>query len=346
MPGLCLALALLSSPPTAPPASPAAAEDRVLMVGVMVTPPFVTEHDGRWSGTSIELWRDVAAELGLHHELQQRDLAGLFTGLEDGSLDVAIGALTVTAEREQRVDFTHPFYSTGLAIALAHVQPESWIDIFLAVFNAGFLRLLATFAVLQFAVGAVMWLIERRHNPQFQGSLAAGLGTGLWWAVVTMATVGYGDTVPRSGAGRLLAMLWMLASLVILTTATASIGSSLTLGRLEARVSGPEDLGKLRVGAVRGTTSEGYLHDAKLDYRSYPDPDAALSAIAAGEIDALVDDAPTLALRLAERSDLNIDILPRTFQRQDYALALPTGSPLREPINRILARRVTALEAP
>lgn len=32
-------------------------------------------------------------------------------------------------------------------------------------------------------------------------------------------------------------------------------------------------------------------------------------------------------------------LLPGTFQRQDYAFALPTGSPLREPINRILARR-------
>ena len=41
-----------------------------------------------------------------------------------------------------------------------------------------------------------------------------------------------------------------------------------------------------------------------------------------------------------------IDMLPRTFQRQDYALALPTGSPLREPINRILARRVADLQEP
>lgn len=342
--GICVALALLSSP-TAPP-EPVAADDRVLVVGTMVMPPFVTMTDGRWGGTSVELWQDIAAELGLRYELQQRDLPGLFTGLEDGSLDVAVGALTVTAEREQRVDFTHPYYSTGLAIALAHVQPDGWVDIFLAVFNAAFLRLLATFAGLQLAVGAVMWLLERRHNPQFQGSPAAGLGAGLWWAVVTMATVGYGDTVPRTGPGRMLAMLWMLASLVILTTATASITTSLTLGRLEARVAGPEDLGKLRVGAVRGTTSEVYLHDAKLDYRSFPDPESGLAAIADGQLDALVDDAPTLTQQVAARSDQRIEILPRTFQRQDYALALPTGSRLREPINRILARRVADLQAP
>ena len=92
-----------------------------------------------------------------------------------------------------------------------------------------------------------MWLLERKHNPHFQGSRASGVSSGLWWAVVTMATVGYGDKVPRTGAGRLLAMLWMLASLIILTTVTAAITSSLTVGRLEAKVSGSEDLGKLRV---------------------------------------------------------------------------------------------------
>ncbi len=342
--GLCLAAAVMvASPAPAPAGDPG---DRVLAVGTMPMPPFVTRHDGQWSGSSVELWRDIADELGLRFELQERDLAGLFTGLEDGSLDVAVGALTVTAEREQRVDFTHPFHTTGLAIALAHAEADGWIDIFVTVFNAAFLRLLATFAGLQLAVGAVMWLLERRQNPQFQGSPAAGLGTGLWWAVVTMATVGYGDTVPRTGAGRLLAMVWMLASLVILTTATASITTSLTLGRLEARVSGPEDLGKLRVGATRGTTSETYLHDARLDYRSFPSSEAGLSAIARGEIDAFVDDAPILTLLVADRSDPRIDVLPRTFQRQDYALAVPAGSPLREQINRILARRVADLQAP
>ncbi len=341
MRGLCLVLATLAAP-----TSDAVPRDRVLVVGTMATPPFVTREDGHWSGTSIELWRDIAAELRLRFELQERDLAGMLAGLEDGSLDVAVGALTVTADREQRIDFTHPFYTTGLAIALAHVQPESWLDIFLAVFNAAFLRLLATLAGLQLMVGALMWLCERRTNPQFQGSSVTGLGAGLWWAVVTMATVGYGDKVPRTGAGRMLAMLWMLASLVILTTATASITTSLTLNRLEARVSGPEDLGKLRVGAVRGTTSEAYLHDARLDYRSFTDPGAGLSAIVSGDIDALVDDAPTLTTLVAARPDQRIDVLPRTFQRQDYALALPSGSPLREPINRILARRVTELQPP
>lgn len=207
-------------------------------------------------------------------------------------------------------------------------------------------RRASAFACLQLIVGTLMWLLERRHNPNFQGSPAAGIGAGLWWSVVTMATVGYGDKVPRSAPGRLLAMLWMLASLLIMTTVTATITSALTLGRLEAKITGPEDLGKLRVGVVRHTTGEVYLREVNLNYRSFPDLQTGLAAIDRGELDALVHDEPVLRAIVDAEYHGRIDMLPRSFRRQDYAFALPTGSSLREPINRILARREPDLQAP
>jgi ABC-type amino acid transport substrate-binding protein len=160
-----------------------------------------------------------------------------------------------------------------------------------------------------------------------------------------MSTVGYGDKVPRSGAGRLLAMGWMLASLILLTSFSATITTSLTLGRLASRVAGPEDLGKLRVGTVTASSSEAYLRESRRDFRGYPEAEAAMAAIVAGEIDALVFDQPALASLVAGEYGEHIELLPGTFQRQDYAFALPTGSSLREPINRILARRVADLHA-
>lgn len=343
MPGL--ALAFVAHMAAAPPLPDAIPRERVLIVGTHRMSRFVTrESDEPWQGTSIELWREIAEELGLRFQLQERDLDGLFHGLEDGSLDVAAAALTVTADREARVDFTHPFFTTGLAIALSRSREESWLDTMGMVFNGAFLALLVTFAGLQLLVGAVMWLLERRQNPHFQGSPAAGVAAGMWWAVVTMSTVGYGDKVPRTGAGRLLAMVWMLASLVLLTTFTASITTSLTLGRLASRVTGPDDLGKLRVGTVTASSSEAYLRDSRLDFRGFPEAEDGMEAIVRGEIDALVFDQPALATLVAGVYGEHVLLLPGTFQRQDYAFALPTGSPLREPINRILARRVADLQ--
>jgi voltage-gated potassium channel len=52
------------------------------------------------------------------------------------------------------------------------------------------------------------------------------IGEGLWWAVQTVTTVGYGDVVPTSTAGRLVATLVMLFGIGFLTVITASITST------------------------------------------------------------------------------------------------------------------------
>jgi voltage-gated potassium channel len=52
------------------------------------------------------------------------------------------------------------------------------------------------------------------------------IGPGLWWAAQTVTTVGYGDDVPTSFAGQLLAVLVMLLGVAFVTVVTASITSS------------------------------------------------------------------------------------------------------------------------
>jgi voltage-gated potassium channel len=53
----------------------------------------------------------------------------------------------------------------------------------------------------------------------------ANLWLGMWWAVQTVTTVGYGDVLPESLAGRLIATLMMMIGIAFLTVTTAAIGS-------------------------------------------------------------------------------------------------------------------------
>jgi ABC-type amino acid transport substrate-binding protein len=77
-----------------------------LIVGVKEAPPFVIKQaDNTWSGLSIELWRTIATDLQLSYTWRELDLPGLLQGVTDGSLDVAVGALTITPERERLFDF-------------------------------------------------------------------------------------------------------------------------------------------------------------------------------------------------------------------------------------------------
>ena len=82
--------------------------------------------DGTWAGVSIELWRRVADAAGLRYRFaEEANVPDLLTGVEEGRFDVAVGALTVTGPRLRMMDFTQPFYTTGLGIAVARGAPGS-----------------------------------------------------------------------------------------------------------------------------------------------------------------------------------------------------------------------------
>jgi voltage-gated potassium channel len=68
------------------------------------------------------------------------------------------------------------------------------------------------------AAGLLMTVADRHNFPS--------IGSGLWWAVQTVTTVGYGDEVPATVAGRLVAALVMLVGIGFLTVITAAITST------------------------------------------------------------------------------------------------------------------------
>jgi len=313
-----------------------------LIVGTKDAPPFsIKNADGTWTGMSIDLWRDIAAELNLEYDFRERDLAGLINGVKEGSLNAAVAALTVTPEREEIVDFTHPFHTSGLGIAVAP-RKGRWFSVLKRFLSWTFLKIALGLALILLAAGALVWVFERRHNrEQFRGKVGKGLGDGFWWSAVTMTTVGYGDKAPKSTGGRVVAVVWMFAGIIMISGFTAALASVLTTAGLESRVRGPEDLPRVRVSTVGGTTSEDYLRNQHLRYKTFPVVADALEALAKGKTDAVVYDAPMLRYLVKQRYDTTLRVLPRKFERQDYAIALRAGSDLREPINRVLLKRIT-----
>ena len=101
-----------------PPLPTPSVPKQKLIVGLVVNPPFVIhEPDGSWTGMSVELWQEVAKEIGLNYEYRQTDFPGQFEGLVQGWLDAAVGPLTITPDREQVCDFTHAYFVSSLGVA-------------------------------------------------------------------------------------------------------------------------------------------------------------------------------------------------------------------------------------
>jgi ABC-type amino acid transport substrate-binding protein len=308
-----------------------------LTVGVREAPPFVMrDREGRWSGITVELWRTVAEDLGLKYRYRPVKLEEMLSGLESGKLDVGIGALSVTSEREERFDFSHPFFEAGLGIAVAVHRRAAWRRVLSGLFSAESFSAFGLVFVGLLAIGSLIWLAERRRNEQFSGRPARGLGAGMWWAAVTMTTVGYGDKAPVTVLGRALGIVWMLASLFFVAAFTAAITASLTVSQLDGTVRGVADLYGLRVGTVSGSTALEYLMAADIHPRGFPDALAGIAAVAGGKLDAFVYDRPLLRYLVGRDRGLaaRTMILPNSFDEQRYALGLRSRSPLREPVNR------------
>ncbi len=308
-----------------------------LVVGTVPVAPFIIKNaDGSWSGISMDLWKEVARRLKLDYEVRELVAADLDDPAKMAALDVFV-SLNVSAEREATMDLTHAFYSTGLAIAVAPKEDAGLGATLKAIFTAKFGKLIAAlFAILGF-IGVLMWLAERRRNAsQFGGSPAHGIGAGLWWSAVTMTTVGYGDKAPVTILGRLLGLIWMFAAIIIISSFTAAIASALTVGQLESAVSGPSDLPKVKVGTVEPSQGARYLQKRHIAAKGYKDAAAALADLAAGEVEAVVYEAPILQYQIKNRADGGLVVLDGTFDNHGYALALKQGSPLREAVNLAL----------
>lgn len=305
-----------------------------LIVGTREAPPFAMKSpDGQWIGLSMDLWRQVAERLGLDYELREvGDPEALIDGVADGSLDASIAAITVTAERAHKVDFSQPYYNAGFGIVVPKTTSSGWWSTLGAFLSWGFLKVVGALSVVLLVAAFGVWLFERRANAeQFGGSPAHGLGAAFWWSAVTMTTVGYGDKAPRTVGGRMIALVWMFTSVIIISGFTAQITSSLTVNRLDSDVRGPADLPRFTVATVTASAAETYLDQNGVRTLTSPEVTGVFAAVKAGEAAAGVYDAPILKYNLRGRAELQL--LPGTFEQRDYAIALPLGSPLRKQIN-------------
>ena len=114
--------------------APVCAQQTELPLGKFVVatrhvPPFaIKDTDGNWNGIAIDLLKEIVVELNeeseteIEAEFREMTLKEMLLAVERGDVDLAAAALTVNFERESKMDFSHPFHTSGLGIAVATGQ--------------------------------------------------------------------------------------------------------------------------------------------------------------------------------------------------------------------------------
>ena len=321
------------------PAAVPGLKDKVWRVGIFEAPPYATRNEkGEWQGLIVDLWKEIAAELNLQYRLGEASPDAILDDLAHDRLDLAIGPFATTLERQKTIDFTHAFLVEEMGIAVRRGEDEErWISVARALSTPTALRLYLGLVLLVFVAGALIWVLERRRNPQFSGSSLQGIGSGFWWSGVTTVAVGYGDKVPITFWGRMMALLWMSVSLILVTAFTAFVTAKLAVAEF-GRVHGPESLRNATVGTIEGAAVGDYLRSQRINHRVYATLPKALAGLRSREVAAVVYGARILDFAVQRPGNEDLDVLPSTFDRQLLAFPLPDGSPLRGPINEALRR--------
>lgn len=305
-----------------------------LTIAVAGTPPFVVDTTDQ-TGISMEIWQDMASRLGWHYQTKYFDeVPQALQALQEGKVDMVVGPISITADRLQKFRFTQPYFSSSLSILSRADSPTLWQRIS-PFFSERFFAAVCVFLLILGGVGTLLWLAERERNAeQFPHEPARGIANGMWCAIVTMSTTGYGDRTPVTFSGRLIAGCWMVISIIFATTMVAGIASTLTLTGLNtSTIDTATELGGRKVAVINDSPAEDFAHKYGADAVSVTSLEAGYKLLKEKKVDALVYDRTQLQYFLKNTHDGGVNLSIAQYDPQGYGFALPLHSTLLHKVN-------------
>ncbi|WP_435623968.1 ion channel [Flagellimonas sp.] len=311
-----------------------------LRIGIFEQVPFVKEDDNKAgvSGLSIDLWESIAQKKKIPYKyISFSDPIGIIRALDYGDIDLAINAMENNAARMQKFEVSQPFHISSLGVAISS-SSQSQFQIFINnFFSRDFLNIILLLLLILLSFGTILWFVERRSNKyQFRPGIL-GLFDGLWWAAVTMTTVGYGDKAPKTNLGKTIAIVWMFTAVIIISSFTATIASTLTVNSLEGEITSLEQLKTTAsVGVVGASSGADFLEQNGFqNTRFFRSPHEALLALSKKDVNALVYDRTAMD-HLIQNLQLNenVQLLPLSFEEGYRSFMMPKNHDLFDEINQ------------
>ena len=305
-----------------------------IKLGVRVIAPFVNKTGEEYSGFSIDLWKKIAerAKLPETKYIEYGNVGELINATEKKEIDAGIAAISITSDRESRINFSQPMFDAGLQILVPGQSEEKtsgakefFNKIFKALWNEAFLSLVIAILLLGFILANVAYFLEKMHSDGvFSHNYFVGVFQAFWWSLSALAS--QADHNPRSRQGKVLAIVWMYFSVIFLTFFQAQITSDLTAQKLQGEINGIEDLSGKKVISITSSTASKYLTDKNIVHSDIQPLSQALAMVANGEAQALVYDAPPMAYYANHDGMGKVHVVGDIFKPENYGITFPQNS--------------------
>ncbi|XP_077538967.1 glutamate receptor ionotropic, kainate 3-like [Haemaphysalis longicornis] len=340
----------------------------------------------RYTGFAVQLLDMVASALGLEYEIRASvdgsdygslsAREGRWTGLVrevfEREADLAIGDISITRERLEYVDFTAPFLQNDLGVLYRNVERSFYerpsflrpwtAELWLCVASAA----LATSLMLAFAarLSVAEWVpvkgssacaaAARRPSVSYRKAVPRRVHTlrnrftlfdSLWFILGSLLQQGT-ETFPKALATRIMAVVWWLSALILISSYTASLASQIIAQHLHTSfIQSIGDLAKqskISYGCVSKSTAKALLKEstdphlqrvwATMEmagpYAFFDTVSAGVTKVRTEESFALLMDSQTIEYLIAH--DCSLARLPGRLETGGFGFAMPQGSPLRQ----------------
>lgn len=331
-------------------AGPAGAAPRSVTVAIRNISPFVITNSTGRTGFTVELWEEIAKRQGwTTNYVEAQNVGEQLKDIEDDRADVGAGAISITAERRDRFDFSQPIFNAGLQIMVLHrsvtPSPPGLVNFLPLLFSKAMLAWLIAGLILSVIPAHIFWLVERRRPDEpeddddedaspISRSYFPGIFQAFAWSLGFLGFMP--DTFPHRALGRLLGILWGFVAILFVSYFTATLTTNLTVSTYEGQINGPSDLIGKKVATVAGTTSARHLESMGIAATGLPNIDDCYRGLRDGTYEAVVFDSPVLRYYATGDGAGAVEIAGPVFHPEDYGLAFPLKSDLRAPVDQSL----------
>lgn len=289
-------------------------------VGIHQQAPFVMqEQGGGYTGMAVELWSIVAQALHLEsHFIEFETVDALIEATKKGEVDFIASSFTVTAERSQSLKYSYPWYDSGLRIMIN--LDNSGNTVLNELKRNGQLQVYLGLFVVILVLTVVITIVRRKVDPECPPRLHQQLSSSLH-DLVLAAKSGAVKSSYMGWVGHLLAAAWMLFGVAIIAFVTSSVTTAMTTVALTHDIKSVYDLPGRKVAAIQGSAEERFLRDLGIYSVPFANANQAALALASGQVDAFVSDAPVLEYWANKKPESSVRVIGAIVKPEKFAFA-------------------------
>ena len=237
------------------------------------------------------------------------------------------------------MDFSHIYFTANIGAATSPAMDLG--AIIKSFFSKRLWIIVLVLSVLLLIVGTIIYFVERRSNDENFGgerSIIKGIGSGFWWAGVTMTTIEYCDKSPVTFWGRAIALFWMLIAMAVTAVLTASLVSAIMGSSSSKKIAIPTDLKDMKVLALQETKASIYLDEERVSFQKVSDLKDSLQLVNSKKADVMQHIIQQLNYYINSDAALSLRVQPIQLIPRLYALGIRNNSKLRKDLNRSILK--------